>query len=117
MQSSAVRLDLSHHDGDAAGPLCGALSGGDWVGVRFPSLTVTPYTMGLVSTSALQPVVTDWGVIGSGLCGSLYHRTVHRYAGRRVHSVLLRSMRRLPMETSARNTTAWTFTCPGSTRT
>jgi len=71
MQSSAVRLDLSHHDGDAAGSLCGSLSGGDWVGVRFPSLTVTPYTMGLVSTSALQPVVTNWGVIGSGLCGSL----------------------------------------------
>ena len=72
MQSSVVRLDLSHHDGDAAGSLCGPLSGGDWVGVRFPSLTVTPYTMGLVSTSALQPVVTDWGVIGArGLCGSL----------------------------------------------
>ena len=74
MQSSAVRFDLSHHDGDAAGPLCGSLSGGDWVGVRFPSLTVTPYTMDLVSTSSLQPVVTDWGIVsganGSGLCGT-----------------------------------------------
>ena len=73
MQSSTVRLDLSHHDGDAAGSLCGPLSGGDWVGVRFPSLAITPYTMDLVSGSALQPVVTDWGVVGSvhgsGLCG------------------------------------------------
>jgi hypothetical protein len=76
MQSSNVRLDLSHHDGDPAGRLCGTLSGGDWVGVRFPSLAITPYTMDLVAGSALQPVVTDWGVVGSGrtgsgLCGSL----------------------------------------------
>ena len=71
MQSSAARLDLSHHEGDAAGPLCGHLSGGDWVGVRFPSLAITPYTMDLVSGSSLRPVVTDWGVTGSGLCGSL----------------------------------------------
>lgn len=71
MQSSAARLDLSHHDGDAAGPLCGNLSGGDWVGVRFPTLSVTPYTFNLVSGAALQPKVTDWGVIGSGLCGKL----------------------------------------------
>jgi hypothetical protein len=79
MQSSNVRLDLSHHDGDAAGPLCGNLSGGDWVGVRFPSLAITPYTMDLVSSSSLQPVVNDWGVVGStgsghsgaGLCGHL----------------------------------------------
>ena len=71
MQSNNVRIDLSHHDGDAAGALCGGLSGGDWVGVRFPTLTVVPYTMGLVAASALQPTVTDWGVIGGGLCGSL----------------------------------------------
>ena len=71
MQSSSVRLDLSHHDGDAAGALCGPLSSADWVGVRFPSLAITPYTMNLVSSSSLQPTVTDWGVIGSGLCGSL----------------------------------------------
>ena len=71
MQSSRVRLDLSHHDGDAAGALCGPLTGGDWVGVRFPSLAITPYTMDLVSSSSLQPVVTDWGVTGNGLCGSL----------------------------------------------
>ncbi len=71
MQSSTVRLDLSHHDGDAAGTLCGPLTGGDWVGVRFPSLAITPYTMDLVSSSSLQPVVTNWGVIGSGLCGNL----------------------------------------------
>ncbi len=79
MQSSSVRLDLSHHDGDAAGPLCGSLTGGDWVGVRFPSLAITPYTMDLVSSTALQPVVNDWGVVGStgsahsgsGLCGHL----------------------------------------------
>lgn len=71
MQSSNVRLDLSHHDGDAAGYLCGPLSGGDWVGVRFPQLAITPYTMNLVSGSALQPIVTDWGIVGSGLCGNL----------------------------------------------
>ena len=71
MQSNNVRIDLSHHDGDAAGALCGGLSGGDWVGVRFPTLTLVPYTMGLVSASALEPTVNDWGVIGGGLCGSL----------------------------------------------
>jgi hypothetical protein len=71
MQSEKVRIDLSHHDGDAAGSLCGYLTGGDWVGVRFSSLTVIPYTMDLVSSSALQPTVTDWGIVGSGLCGSL----------------------------------------------
>ena len=71
MQSSTVRLDLSHHDGDAAGLLCGPLSGGDWVGVRFAQLAITPYTMDLVSSSALQPIVTDWGIVGSGLCGNL----------------------------------------------
>jgi hypothetical protein len=71
MQSSSVRLDLSHHDGDAAGSLCGPLGGADWVGVRFPSLAITPYTMNLVSSSSLQPTVTDWGVTGSGLCGAL----------------------------------------------
>ncbi|MGA2888564.1 MAG: IPT/TIG domain-containing protein [Terracidiphilus sp.] len=71
MQSNNVRIDLSHNDGDAADPLCGGLSGGDWVGVRFPALTITPYTMGLVQSSALQPVVTDWGVVAGGLCGSL----------------------------------------------
>jgi hypothetical protein len=70
MQSSSVRLDLSHHDGDAAGPYCGNLKGGDWVGVRFPSLTITPYTMDLVSTSSLQSTVTDWGVVGA-ICGGL----------------------------------------------
>jgi hypothetical protein len=71
MKSSSVRLDLSHHDGDAAGALCGPLSGGDWVGVRFPNLTLTPYTMDLVAASSLQPNVTDWGVVDSGLCGKL----------------------------------------------
>ena len=70
MQSSNVRLDLSHHDGDAAGRLCGTLAGSDWVGVRFPSLAITPYTMDLASASSLQPIVNDWGVIG-GLCGNL----------------------------------------------
>ncbi len=71
MQSSSVRLDLSHNDGDAAGALCGPLASVDWVGVRFPTLAVTPYTMNLVSSASLQPTVTDWGVIGSGLCGAL----------------------------------------------
>lgn len=71
MSSSNVRLDLSHSSGDAAGSYCGTLSGADWVGVRFPSLTVIPYTMGLVSSSALQANVTDWGVVDGGLCGSL----------------------------------------------
>jgi hypothetical protein len=71
MQSSAVRLDLSHHDGDGAAWPCDSLKGSDWVGVRFLSLAITPYTMDLVSSSALQPVVTGWGVIGSGLCGTL----------------------------------------------
>jgi hypothetical protein len=72
MQSNSVRLDLSHHDGDAAGMLCGSpATPADWVGVRFKSLAITPYTMDLVSGASLQPVVTDWGVVGDGLCGSL----------------------------------------------
>lgn len=77
MQSSSVRLDLSHNAGDAPGPLCGPLTGSEWVGVRFPSLAITPYTMNLVASGSLQPVVTDWGITGggtnegSGLCGSL----------------------------------------------
>ncbi|MGA2352333.1 MAG: hypothetical protein ABSF70_17995 [Terracidiphilus sp.] len=72
MQSNSVRLDLSHHDGDAASSLyCGPLNGNDWVGVRFPNLAITPYTMNLISTASLQPTVTDWGVTGSGLCGAL----------------------------------------------
>jgi hypothetical protein len=75
MQSSNVRLDLSHYDGDAGGVVCGPLTGGDWVGVRFPRLAITPYTMDLVAGSALQPIVTDWGIVGSaqggGLCGTL----------------------------------------------
>ena len=71
ISSNNVRLDLSHTAGDGASPYCGSLSGADWVGVRFPSLTVVPYTMGLVASSAFQPVVNDWGVINGGLCGSL----------------------------------------------
>jgi hypothetical protein len=77
MQSNSVRLDLSHHAGDAAGPLCGPLTGSDWVGVRFPTLAITPYTMNLVASGSLQPQVNDWGITGggtnegSGLCGAL----------------------------------------------
>ncbi len=72
MQSNSVRLDLSHNDGDAPSLLCGTpKNAADWVGVRFPSLTITPYTMNLVSSASLQPVVNDWGVAGNGLCGSL----------------------------------------------
>ena len=71
MQSNNVRIDLSHNAGDAGGYLCAGLSGGDWVGVRFPTLTIIPYTMGLVSSSALAPTVNDWGVVGHSLCGSL----------------------------------------------
>ena len=69
MQSSDVRIDLSHSSGDAGGPLCGGLSGGDWVGVRFPSLTLIPYTMGLVQSSSFQFNVNDWGIVGHNLCG------------------------------------------------
>ncbi len=81
MQSNSVRLDLSHHAGDAAGALCGPLTGGDWVGVRFPSLLITPYTMNLVASGSLQPQVNDWGITGggsnegSGLCGALITQT------------------------------------------
>jgi hypothetical protein len=71
MQSSDVRIDMSHSAGDAGGYLCSGLSGGDWVGVRFPTLTIIPYTMGLVSSSALAPTVNDWGIVGHSLCGSL----------------------------------------------
>jgi hypothetical protein len=71
MQSNNVRIDLSHSAGDAGGPLCAGLSGGDWVGVRFPTLTVIPYTMGLVGSSSLSPTVNDWGIVGHSLCGSL----------------------------------------------
>ncbi|MGB0064924.1 MAG: hypothetical protein WBP85_10810, partial [Terracidiphilus sp.] len=71
MQSNDVRIDLSHNAGDAGGYLCSGLSGGDWVGVRFPTLTIVPYTMGLVSSSALAPTVNDWGVVGHSLCGNL----------------------------------------------
>jgi hypothetical protein len=71
MQSTQVRLDLSHNDGDAPGPLCGTpKTAADWVGVRFPTLQVTPFTMNLVSSSSLQPQVTDWG-IANKLCGHL----------------------------------------------
>ncbi len=71
MQSNDVRIDMSHNAGDAGGYLCSGLSGGDWVGVRFPTLTIIPYTMGLVSSSELSPTVNDWGVVGHSLCGSL----------------------------------------------
>ena len=81
MQSNSVRLDLSHHAGDAGGPMCGPLTGGDWVGVRFPTLAITPYTMNLVASGSLQPTVPDWGITGggtnegSGLCGALTTNT------------------------------------------
>ena len=73
MQSPQVRLDLSHSDGDNAGPLCAGLSGNgkDWVGVRFPQLTVIPYTLGLVSGTPLEFNPTDWAVVDGGLCGSV----------------------------------------------
>ncbi len=71
MQSNDVRIDLSHSSGDAGGALCGGLSGGDWVGVRFPSLTLIPYTMGLVQSSSFQFNVNDWGIVGHNLCGHL----------------------------------------------
>jgi hypothetical protein len=71
MQSNDVRIDMSHSSGDAGGPLCGGLSGGDWVGVRFPSLTLIPYTMGLVQSSSFQFNVNDWGIVGHNLCGHL----------------------------------------------
>ncbi len=71
MQSNVTRIDLSHNTGDAANYICGNLQGGDWVGVRFPSLTITPYTFDLVSGTSLQQIVQDWGIVGSGLCGSL----------------------------------------------
>ncbi len=67
IQSNHVRLDLSHHDGDAAGPTCGGGSGTDWVGVRFVDAVIVPYTMDLVSQ--LQKTVTDWGIVGGGICG------------------------------------------------
>ena len=71
MQSNNVRIDMSHSSGDAGGPLCGGLSGGDWVGVRFPSLTLIPYTMGLVQSSSFQFNLNDWGIVGHNLCGHL----------------------------------------------
>ncbi|MGH9708256.1 MAG: hypothetical protein ACRD5R_15990, partial [Candidatus Acidiferrales bacterium] len=67
IQSNHVRLDLSHHDGDAAGATCGGGSGTDWVGVRFVDAVIVPYTMDLVSQ--LQKTVTDWGIVGGGICG------------------------------------------------
>ena len=70
MQSNSVRLDLSHHDGDAAGALCGSRTSGDWVGVRFPNLAITPYMFNLVAGASVQASPTDWGVIGNGLCGT-----------------------------------------------
>jgi hypothetical protein len=69
IQSNSVRLDLSHHDGDAAGPLCGSASGADWVGVRLASASIVPFTMDLVASSSVQQTVTDWGIVGSGICG------------------------------------------------
>jgi len=69
IQSNSVRLDLSHHDGDAANSLCGGGSGADWVGVRLVNATIVPYTMDLVSSSSAQRTVTDWGIVGSGICG------------------------------------------------
>lgn len=73
MQSSSARVDLSHTAGDApAEPICGTLKNADWVGVRFPSLTITPYTFDLVSGSSIQQSVPDWGVVSNGLCGRLH---------------------------------------------
>jgi hypothetical protein len=75
MTSSSVTLDLSHHDGDepAASKQCNGYNSysnaGDWVGVRFKSLAITPYTFGL--STSLQANPTDWSVIDNGLCGTL----------------------------------------------
>lgn len=72
MQTSSARVDLSHTAGDAPSePICGPLKAADWVGVRFPSLTITPYTFNLVSGNSIQQTVPDWGVVGNGLCGTL----------------------------------------------
>jgi hypothetical protein len=69
--TQSVRLDLSHNDGDAGNALCGPLGGKDWVGVRFSTLIVYPYTMDLVSGASFQTTVSDWGVNDQGLCGSI----------------------------------------------
>ena len=111
MQSNSVRIDLSHTQGDAAGPLCGGLQGGDWVGVRFPSLTVIPYMpMGL--NSSFLPMVTDWGVVNGGLCGRLPPNGPFSAPYEAGKVALPRSMPRLRRDTaiSALPTKAWTFT-------
>ncbi|MGA7561409.1 MAG: IPT/TIG domain-containing protein [Terriglobales bacterium] len=69
--NQSVRLDLSHNDGDAGNSLCGPLGGKDWVGVRFSTLTVYPYTMDLVSGASFQTTVGDWGINDQGLCGGI----------------------------------------------
>src|SRR5208282_4674821 len=69
--TQSVRLDLSHNDGDAGNALCGPLGGKDWVGVRFSTLIVYPYTMDLVSGASFQTTVSEWGVNDQGLCGSI----------------------------------------------
>ncbi len=70
IQSSSVRLDLSHAYGDApAAPFCAGGSGIDWVGVRLVNATIVPYTMDLVGASSVTQNVATWGFDGSGVCG------------------------------------------------
>jgi hypothetical protein len=70
IQSSSVRLDLSHAYGDApAASFCAGGSGTDWVGVRLVNATIIPYTMDLLGTSSITQNVTTWGFDGSGVCG------------------------------------------------
>jgi len=45
--------------------MCGPLTGGDWVGVRFPTLAITPYTMNLVA-SVRYSLPSRLGITGGG---------------------------------------------------
>ena len=120
MQSNNVRIDLSHTGGDAAGPLCGGLSGGDWVGVRFPALTVVPYTMGLVSASALSPNGDRLGSDRRRALRQPYHAEPVPLELRGRHGRLPKARsdcRARPGRFELPLTTEWTSTFPGSTRT
>lgn len=72
IQSNDVRLDLSLDDGDAPGGLCSGGSGKQWLGVRFGSATIVPYTMGLVGSSAMAQTKQNWAIDQYSVCGSLH---------------------------------------------
>ena len=63
IESSDVRLDLSHVEGES--PDCG-YGGPAWVGVHLGAATLHPYMFDLVDVPV---AVAGWGITDAGLCG------------------------------------------------